>query len=652
MRHTAILMVAVQSGGPSTMLAGIWDKHFARGGLGAGLVAILVVQALYWFAFTPFFKAVHPPESVIELSEADYARLTTPDQQGWQAAKFERKALPIEECCEPGYRGVRARFMLQELPARPLGIVMRMGSDNYTLQLNGSTIYQEGSLKLGEQTYHGNVRTVFRIPEGALRVGENEFQVIMVRDGGAPYFDFVPPRIADYAALASAMKYEMFTLNEFKFMSITAGAILAFLLGIVILRGRREPVLFWLMLVTIGWTARLCYFVTTDPPIHGANRMLYLFFFVNFVPLAWLNLANHFSGQPLRWISRISLAAFAILIPGLWTILQFGLFDHVDTVDQISMWFGLVMAMSAMALFLRGVLHNLQQRHIETALFILCLTLIVMDAVTTLLELPFVQHANRAMPFLVLGLVAAYLARNVRLFQSSASLNALLQTQLGERTAELEAAHAREKSMVRTKAHLAERQRIMRDMHDGLGSQLMSMLLMARRGQSEPAVMAEGLQSVIDEMRLMIDSMDSVGESLGTALTIFRERVSGRIEVAGKRLVWDDRSGGALPDFGPRDVLQVFRIMQEALTNALKHSSGETITVRIEPSPDPAFALRISVIDDGAGMGAVNPRGRGMANMTGRAETVGGRCTLADAGPGVAVVLDLPAQGRREAEGP
>jgi two-component system, NarL family, sensor histidine kinase UhpB len=634
------------------MLAEIWDKYFARGGLGAGLLALLLIQALYWFAFTPLFKAVHPPESVIELSEADYAKLASPDQQGWQTAKFERKALPIEDCCDPGYRGVRAKFVLQELPARPLGIVMRMGSDNFTLRLNGSTIYQEGSLKLGEQTYHGNVRTVFRIPEGALRVGENEFQVIMARDGGAPYFDFGPPLIADYADLASAMKYEMFTLNEFKFISITAGAILAFLLGIVILRGRREPVLFWLMLVTIGWTARLTYFVTTDPPIHGANRMLYLFFFVNFVPLAWLNLANHFSGQPLRWISRVSLAAFAVLIPALWAILQFGLFNHVDTVDRISMWFGLIMALGAMVLFLRGVLHNLSERHVETALFILCLTLIVMDALTTLLELPFVQHANRAMPFLVLGLIATFLARNVRLFQSSASLNALLQTQLGERTAELEAAHTREKTMVRTKAHLAERQRIMRDMHDGLGSQLMSMLLMARRGQSEPAVMAEGLQSVIDEMRLMIDSMDSVGESLGTALTIFRERVSSRIEAAGKRLVWDDQSSGKLPDYGPRDVLQVFRVMQEAVTNALKHSSGETITVRIEPSPDPKFALRVSVIDDGSGMGAANPRGRGMANMIGRAETIGGRCRIADAGSGVAIELDLPGSGRREAEAP
>lgn len=45
--------------------------------------------------------------------------------------------------------------------------------------------------------------------------------------------------------------------------------------------------------------------------------------------------------------------------------------------------------------------------------------------------------------------------------------------------------------------------------------------------------MAEGLQSVIDEMRLMVDSMDSVGESLEAALATFRARIQPRVEAAG-----------------------------------------------------------------------------------------------------------------------
>jgi signal transduction histidine kinase len=187
----------------------------------------------------------------------------------------------------------------------------------------------------------------------------------------------------------------------------------------------------------------------------------------------------------------------------------------------------------------------------------------------------------------------------------------------------------------------------MRDMHDGLGSQLMSMLLMTRRGQSEPAVIADGLQSVIDEMRLMIDSMDSVGESLSSALSIFRERTQSRVEGAGFVFEWTNETE-RLPDYGPRDVLQIFRILQEAVVNALKHSGGDRIAVRITPASDPAFALRIEVADNGGGMKGANARGRGLVNMAARAESLGGALTLDDTS-GTRVTLDLPHRSFRAA---
>jgi two-component system, NarL family, sensor histidine kinase UhpB len=154
--------------------------------------------------------------------------------------------------------------------------------------------------------------------------------------------------------------------------------------------------------------------------------------------------------------------------------------------------------------------------------------------------------------------------------------------------------------------------------------------------------MGEGIQSVIDEMRLMINSMDSVGESLAVALATFHERVEARIEAAGRTLVWVDQSGGKFPDYSAREVLQVFRILQEAVGNALKHSSGKTITVLIVRCPDPAFPIRITVSDDGAGMGAKPRKGRGLDNMRARAEAVGGSIFLSNSGHGLSVQLDIP----------
>ena len=275
----------------------------------------------------------------------------------------------------------------------------------------------------------------------------------------------------------------------------------------------------------------------------------------------------------------------------------------------------------------------------------LCASLIGHDALMTLIDGHYGDHVKRALPVLLLGFVTPFFAGNVRLFRSMSEFNQLLQRQLAERTAELEQAHEREKAVVSAAAQLGERQRIMRDMHDGLGSQLMSMLLAARRGEAKPAAVAEGLQSVIDEMRLMIDSMDSVGESLGSAFAIFRERVEARIEDAGMTFAWQSSYTAQLPEYGPRTVLQVFRIMQEAVTNALKHSGGSELTVEVAPSPLPGHALRITIADNGGGLGKANPRGKGMESMAARAASLGGQIETSSSPHGVAVRLDLPRPG-------
>jgi signal transduction histidine kinase len=293
-------------------------------------------------------------------------------------------------------------------------------------------------------------------------------------------------------------------------------------------------------------------------------------------------------------------------------------------------------------LLLRNVPGLAPDRRWELAIYVLVCTLMIFDGLNVAFEFAPRLLMGMAVPVLLAALAIAFLARNVRLFQSSEQINTLLQIQLTQRTAELEAAHGREKELVRKQAHQTERQRIMRDMHDGLGSQLMSMLLAARRGVAQPAVVAEGLQMVIDEMRLLIDSMDSVGESLGSALAVFRERVQPRVEAAGMAFNWRDQFGHSLPDYGPRDVLQVFRIMQEAVTNALKHSGGKALTVTLAPSPDPAFALRLTIADDGAGMGKANPRGKGLDSMAARATGIGGHLEVAANARGVSVILDLP----------
>jgi signal transduction histidine kinase len=218
-----------------------------------------------------------------------------------------------------------------------------------------------------------------------------------------------------------------------------------------------------------------------------------------------------------------------------------------------------------------------------------------------------------------------------------------LRTRVEEREAELGIAHQREQQLVRATAHHDERRRIMRDLHDGLGSQLMAMLLAARMGDAEPKGVAEGLQSVVDEMRLMVDSMDSAGDSLASALAIFRQRITPQIQSVGVALQWEDSTDGPVEGFGPRDVLQIFRILQEAATNALKHASASEIGILISPGQNES-TIDISVSDNGRGFDVIDQAaGRGLRNMRARAKTVGGEIVVSPrANGGTTMRLTLP----------
>jgi signal transduction histidine kinase len=606
-------------------------------------LAFLAAQLVYWLVISPLAFAPPPPlPGRIELGVPLYARLASPDPASLAQADFKQAELPIEDCCDPGYRAIRLTFELPATRSASLGIVPRIGADNYRMLVNRSLIYADGSMTLPGLSYNGNVRRVFRIPEAVLKPGSNTLDFILVRDDGAPFFFVGGATIGDYDALRAAYASRSFTLNDYLIISIAIGAVIALLTFVVWVRGNYQPALFWMLAVVLAWTLRLLYFYITEPPIHGVQRMFYLFACVGFVPVAWLNLANHWTGPPWKWVAHISLAGYAVLLAAIGTIFAFGLWSKVDTVDVVTQYFVLAVAVSAAVVFVIRVVRDPGRDTWEIAIFGLCLSLMAWDAIGAVAGFESDQHSNRVMPFLTLGIVAAYLARNVRLFQSSQQLGALLE----ERTAALEAAHGREKEMVRDQAHGQERQRIMRDMHDGLGSQLMSMLLMAKRGQTKPIVIADGLQAVIDEMRLMIDSMDSVGESLSSALSIFRERTQSRVEGAGFAFDWTNQAD-RLPDYGPRDVLQIFRILQEAVVNALKHSGGDRVAVSIAPGQS-GFALRITVADNGTGMKGTNTRGRGLINMAARAESMGGALRFDDTS-GTRIILDLPERSLRAA---
>ena len=79
-----------------------------------------------------------------------------------------------------------------------------------------------------------------------------------------------------------------------------------------------------------------------------------------------------------------------------------------------------------------------------------------------------------------------------------------------------------------------------------------------------------------------------------------------------------------------------YRIAVEAVNNAMRHSGGTEVTVRLRLRPD---ALELVVSDDGAGLTDLPGSGVGIGSMRDRAQEVGGSCTVSSLPEGGTEVL-------------
>ena len=197
----------------------------------------------------------------------------------------------------------------------------------------------------------------------------------------------------------------------------------------------------------------------------------------------------------------------------------------------------------------------------------------------------------------------------------------------------------------------AERQRSGRDLHDSLGQALTGIGYLAealredlvRRGQPEAAEV-ERLAHLIEEAagkaHAMARGLLLVDLKRGGLAPALQELAFRTQELFGLACRYDGLAEVDLPD--PEVAGQLYRIAQEATTNAAKHSGGSDIRISLADEPG---GLRLAVRDDGRGLsGTAGPRpGMGLEIMRYRAGLIGAEFWIDGApGRGTTVNCRLP----------
>lgn len=231
--------------------------------------------------------------------------------------------------------------------------------------------------------------------------------------------------------------------------------------------------------------------------------------------------------------------------------------------------------------------------------------------------------------------------RYVQAIEGHERLSQSLAQRLAEREAELTQNHLRLRELERANTLATERRRLMRDMHDGLGSALTSSLTVVERGEARPADVAGMLRDCIDDLRVVIDSLDPVDNDLVALLATLRFRVGQRLSAAGVTLAWSVQDLPPLEWLGPPEALQVMRIVQEALSNVIKHANAGSAQLTTCLEGDEVV---VSISDNGVGFDVSVPSpGRGLRFIRQRAADLGGEVVI-EAAPngGTTVQLRLP----------
>lgn len=421
--------------------------------------------------------------------------------------------------------------------------------------------------------------------------------------------------------------------------------------GCVWLVRRREPVYVYFGLGAVLYWIRCLHYYWGEYPIPMDEQW---FGWLTVMSAGWLVIVGHHMAFHLhlrivaRWIEHSAMAmivvASVLMLPPVQSILQ----SHASGAAAIPLAYVLILlsgvgiVSATLIAAWRGKSREAKWLSASSAVQVLfgIFDLALMNWAFNI-EMPFL------LPYGIIGLFLIYLAlawrRYIQALGESEQAHLATAARLQAREEELAVSYEKLRLIERERILYEERQRLMQDMHDGLGSSLVSALRLVEHGHMGEADLAQVLKECIDDLKLAIDSLEPVDTDVLLLLAAFRYRLAPRLEKTGIRLQWNAMPLPPLAWLTPRHALHILRITQEVFSNIIKYAQAQQITLSTEHD---AQSVRIHILDNGMQALDVEAQhsGRGLTNIRRRAEAIEAKVQWRKAEDGMCFTLELPLQ--------
>jgi signal transduction histidine kinase len=322
-------------------------------------------------------------------------------------------------------------------------------------------------------------------------------------------------------------------------------------------------------------------------------------------PLCALILAFTGISAPARLLRLL----LSLLCAVIWMRLMLDLRRNHST-ERVLLWIGL------MALLVAGVHDAIASQIVSSAFG----------------ELTWAKYVGMLLGLTIMWVVS----KRFRLARAEAlQLQASLAQRVEEKERELRASFERVSQLERARAVTAERERILRDMHDGVGANLATAMRQLESGAAPAHEVATTLRESLDHLKLSIDAMNLPPGDVNALLASLRYRLQRRIAQAGLAIDWQVDE---LPHWEQGSDLAMRHLqflLLEAISNALQHAQASTLTLSARSD---GGTIEISVRDDGRGC---DDDGSGLQSMRERAQAIDAQLSVEDAQPGTRVRLRL-----------
>ena len=526
---------------------------------------------------------------------------------------------------------MRVRLVIAAPPSQVQAIYVPKYSDHLQMQLNGRLIHTDP-----EDRRPWNAPLLVPVPPDLLLAGENILTLIL--SGGVPgRVDLHPFHFGDRVELVRAYSAR-YALGPGVTRFVFALMLLLSVGYLIVWQGRRQGQLYlWMGLSCLGASVFLGLKGLTPPIasyrtwtiIESCGLAGYALFMLKFIRVL-LGIPVLKSEHVVLGVVLAGLAATAV-VPLSWVNLT------SSVVYLSSIWAGVAVV---------GIMWDCRRTlpAVDFGVFFPALSLALAFAFDGFIqklieETPRSLHLLHLMPLLTslvcLWLILSQLSRS--LYQQEAMTRSLNAT-VAEKSRQLEESYAAIAQVQRAKAVQAERGRILLELHDGVGGQLVNTLAYLEACGVDDPTLRDALEGALRDLALMLDSLET-HESLVTLLGMMRIRLEGLLGRHGVAFDWQIiEEPDCTVDQGPSVRLHIARIVQEAITNVVKHAEATVVTVY-------ADRHQVVVSDNGKGFDladAARSSGYGLTGMQRRAEGVGAELSIVSDDTGTRISVRPP----------